>query len=63
MYFLAIVLPWLFFLLRKKWTHAFVALIFQILAIYSLFPFGVGIIIWLALPIWAVFSYNSSRAK
>jgi len=61
--FVAIALPWLSFYLRKKWFNGTVALIFHILAFLSLFPSGLGFIIWLVLAIWAVFSYNYSQAK
>lgn len=62
MIFIAIMLPWLSFLLRKKWSSAVVALLLHALAIYSLFPFGVGFVLWLVLAVWAVMAYNYSQA-
>lgn len=61
MVFIAVILPWLSFLLRRKWKSALLALILQVLAIYSLFPFGVGIVLWLATSVWAVLDYNASK--
>ncbi len=61
MIFIAIVLPGLSFLLRKKWSSAAVAFLLHILAIYSLFPLGFGFVLWLAIAVWAVMAYNYSR--
>ena len=63
MVILALVLPWLSFLLRRKWKSAILALVLQVLAIYSLFPFGVGIVLWLGISVWAVLDYNASKAN
>lgn len=61
MIFIAIVMPGLSFLLRKKWSSAAVAFVLQALAIYSLFPLGFGFVLWLAIAVWAVMAYNYAQ--
>lgn len=63
MTFIAVLLPWLSFLLRKKWLNALMAFVFQSLAIYSLFPTGIGVVIWLIVASWAVLAYNNEKSK
>lgn len=62
MVLLAILVPGISFLLRGKIIQAIVALILQVVAIFTFLFFGLGFFIWLATAIWAVVSYNNGKA-
>lgn len=60
MIFIAIICPGLSFLLRGKIFSALAAIVLQILAIL-LSLFGLGFVLWAALVIWAIASYNQAQ--
>lgn len=62
MILIAILVPGLSFLLRGKVFSALIAIVLQIIAYLLLLVFGTGIILWLALAVWAVMSYNNQKA-
>ena len=63
MILIAILAPWLSFLLRGKFLSAFVAFIVELIAAFSFFFFGLSFfVVWFILAAWAVMSYNNAKA-
>ncbi len=59
---IAIIFPGLSFFLNGKIFSGIIALILQIVAIFTFLIFGLGFFIWLILAIWAVSSNNNKKA-
>lgn len=63
MILIAILAPWLSFLLRGKFLSAFVAFTIELIAAFSFIFFGLSFfVVWFILAIWAVTSYNNAKA-
>ena len=63
MILIAILAPWLSFLLRGKFLSAFVAFVVELIAAFSFIFFGLSFfVVWAILAIWAVTSYNNAKA-
>ena len=63
MILLALLLPGISFLIRGKIISGLVALILQLIAVFTFLLFGLGFFIWLGTAIWAVISYNNEKAE
>lgn len=63
MVLIAILFPGLSFLLRGRLLRAVVAVILQIIALFTFVFFGSGIILWALLACWAVVSYNNAKTR
>ena len=63
MILLAILVPGLSFLLRGKIIQGIIAIILQIIAVFTFLVFGLGFFLWLGTAIWAVISYNNGKAE
>ncbi|GAB2532057.1 hypothetical protein [Spirosoma aerophilum] len=63
MILLAILIPGLSFILRGKFISGIVALLLQVLAVFTFLIFGLGFFIWLGTAAWAVISYNNGKAE
>lgn len=63
MILIAIIAPWLSFLLRGKFLSAFVAFIVELIAAFSFIFFGASFfVVWFILATWAIISYNNAKA-
>lgn len=61
MFLISLICPGLTFLLDGKIISAIFAVIFQIIAILTFLLFGVGIVIWIILVIWATSSHSKYK--
>ena len=61
MILIAIIFPGLSFLLRGKIISGILAIILQVVAVFTFLIFGVGAILWIVLLIWAIVSYNNAK--
>lgn len=63
MILIAILCPGLSFLLRGKIISAIIAILLQIVAVFTFLIFGAGVILWGILAVWSVLSYNDAKNK
>lgn len=63
MYLVAIFVPPLYFLMRKRFIAFIISLLLLFLAIPFLFVFGFGIFIWIGVALWAVFGLRGETTN
>lgn len=61
MILIAIIFPGLSFLLRRKIISGIIAIILQVIAVFTFLIFGIGAILWIILVVWAIVSYNNAK--